>query len=64
MNIFIDTEFNSFQGELISVGLVSQNGDEFYEVLEIENDYDPWVQEHVVPYLEKNLAVRKMFNIG
>jgi len=59
MNIFIDTEFNSFQGELISIGLVSQNGDEFYEVLEIENDYDPWVQEHVVPYLEKKPCSKK-----
>ena len=54
MIIAIDTEFNGFGGELISLALVSETGEEFYEVLSIKEKYDPWVEENVVPYLEKD----------
>jgi len=58
--IYIDTEFNGFQGELISMALVSVNGYEFYEVLECK-DPTPWVAEHVIPYLEKEPVTMDVF---
>lgn len=51
--LFIDTEFNGFGGELISMAIVDQYDNQFYEVLEIEKVYDSWVKHHVVPLLEK-----------
>lgn len=54
MNIFIDTEFNAMDGELISMALVSEDGErEFYEVIELPAEIDPWVREHVIPNLHK-----------
>lgn len=52
MNIYIDCEFNSFGGDLISMALVSENGDEWYEVLECKNP-DRWVQMNVMPVINK-----------
>lgn len=52
MKLFIDTEFNEFKGELISMALVDENGVFFYEVLPCVNP-GPWVAEHVMPILEK-----------
>lgn len=51
VNLFIDCEFNGFNGELISMALVSDQGDEFYEVLEPNEEYVPFVRDHVVPVL-------------
>ena len=53
MNIFIDCEWNSFGGELISMALVAENGQEFYEVLGCDNPH-PWVAENVMPILNKD----------
>ena len=67
MKVFIDTEFNEFNGELISMSLVSENEDDpvFYKVYPIQEEYGPWVQEHVVPYLhvheETNFSLKKYF---
>ena len=52
MRIYIDTEFNEFKGELISMALVAEDGEEFYEVLHCANPKG-WVAEHVMPFLEK-----------
>lgn len=53
MKLFIDTEFNGFNGDLISMALVPENdGEAFYEVLECPNPV-PWVAEHVIPFLNK-----------
>jgi hypothetical protein len=52
MKLFIDGEWNSFGGDLISLALVSEDGREFYEVLGCDNP-DPWVAENVMPKLEK-----------
>ena len=56
MNIWIDTEFNEFGGDLISMALVAADGQEFYEVLNLQNDekYGSWVYFNVVPYLNKD----------
>lgn len=48
MKIFIDCEFNDFQGELISMALVSEDGKEFYEWLGCDSP-SPWVAENVIP---------------
>ena len=54
--LFLDTEFNSFQGELMSMALVPESTDigamrEFYQELEIVGELDPWVKENVVPHM-------------
>jgi hypothetical protein len=52
MRYFLDTEFNGFGGDLISLALVPEYGDEeFYVSLPLPDDIHPWVQQHVVPYL-------------
>lgn len=61
MALYLDTEFNGFGGELISLALVSDMGDEFYEVLPLPSDIQPWVREHVVPVLGKEPIDREVF---
>jgi hypothetical protein len=52
MRYFLDTEFNGFGGELISLALVPEHGDqEFYAVLPLPQALHPWVERNVVPYL-------------
>lgn len=53
--LYLDTEFNGFNGELMSLALVPA-GDvarEFYCVLKTAKKWDPWVEQHVVPHLEQ-----------
>jgi hypothetical protein len=52
MRAWIDTEFNETGGQLISMAIVTEEGHEFYEVLDIGN-VTPWVHEHVLPVLGK-----------
>jgi hypothetical protein len=52
MKLFIDGEWNSYGGELISLALVPEIGEHFYEVLGCKNP-DPWVAENVMPKLRK-----------
>jgi len=52
MNIFIDCEWNDWQGDLISMALVSECGREFYEVLHCWNP-SPWIEKNVMPNLAK-----------
>jgi hypothetical protein len=52
MRYFLDTEFNGLGGELISLALVPEHGDqEFYALLALPEEVHPWVDRHVVPYL-------------
>jgi len=53
MRIYIDTEFNEFKGDLISMALVAEDGAEFYEVLECKNP-KLWVAQNVMPILNKD----------
>jgi hypothetical protein len=54
MKLFLDTEFNGFGGQLISIALAPEgNGSPFYEVLPLPEVVNPWVKENVVPFLEK-----------
>lgn len=51
MRLFLDTEFNGFGGELISIALVSECGRaEWYAVLRCEEPTE-WVAKHVIPVL-------------
>ena len=52
LKIYLDTEFNEFKGDLISMALVAEDGAEFYEVLECEHT-GAWVKENVMPVLNK-----------
>ena len=53
MRLFLDCEFNSMGGELISLALVPEDASYgyFYEVVTVGAMLDPWVAEHVVPHL-------------
>ncbi|MGN7750590.1 hypothetical protein [Sinorhizobium sp. 22678] len=51
MRLFVDTEFNGFGGELMSMAIVSEFGDEWYEVLPLPDVVVPWVKDNVVPVL-------------
>ena len=54
MKLYIDTEFNSYRGRLISMALVDVTGlNEFYEVLAhgAAPPHDPWVAKNVIPVL-------------
>lgn len=52
MRYFLDTEFNGFGGELISLALVPEYDDqEFYTSLPLPEKIFPWVEMNVIPYL-------------
>lgn len=68
MNIYIDCEFDGFGGygpeygrKLISLALVSEDGKEFYAVLE-ETANDVWVTANVIPvlYLHSSLEANSL----
>jgi len=63
MKLWIDCEFNEFGGDLISMALVAEDGQEFYEVLNLENDekYGSWVYFNVVPWLNKDPITKQEF---
>lgn len=53
MRYFLDTEFNGFGGSLISLALVPADGsEEFYVTLQCEEPVEPWVDRHVIPFLD------------
>jgi len=64
MRYFLDTEYNGFGGALISLALVPEDGsEEFYVTLECADPLDPWVERHVMPYLDMvpaGLASRRL----
>jgi hypothetical protein len=59
--LYIDTEFNGYKGQLMSMGIVSDSlpqslgrkSEEFYCVRSLGDDViiDPWVKENVQPHL-------------
>jgi hypothetical protein len=61
MRLYLDTEFNGLGGELLSMAIVSDDGQEFYEVLPAEQFYDGWVEVNVVPKFDKLPIDRTMF---
>lgn len=61
MKMWIDTEFNGFEGALISMAIVAEDGNSFYEVLELPTVIHPWVQQNVVPILNQEPVSYGMF---
>ena len=52
MRYFLDTEFNGFGGELLSLALVGEDSDEeLYLVLQAPDAIHPWVARNVMPFL-------------
>ena len=60
MKLWLDTEFNGWEGDLISMGMTSEDGKEFYEVLKCVYPV-PWVKENVVPFLLKDSISKGLF---
>ena len=53
MRYFLDTEYNGSGGQLLSLALVPEDGgEEFYVTLQCDAPLDPWVERHVLPYLD------------
>ena len=53
MRYFLDTEYNGFGGALLSLALVPEDGsEEFYVTLDCDAPIEPWVERHVVPFLD------------
>lgn len=59
MNLYIDCEFNGYQGELISMALVDATGRHWYESLGCVNPV-PWVAENVIPVLNISPPVSRI----
>lgn len=52
MRYFLDTEYNGFGGELLSLALVAEHGDEeLYFTLPVPGALHPWVERHVIPFM-------------
>ena len=54
--MWIDGEWNSYRGGLISLALVTECGREFYAEVINDEVKHPWVQENVMPHL-RNIEV-------
>lgn len=53
MRYFLDTEYNGFGGALLSLALVPEDGgEEFYVAIQCDGPIEPWVERHVVPFLD------------
>jgi hypothetical protein len=53
MRLFLDTEFNGFNGELMSLALVPEDEyiEDFYCELVFTGQLHPWVRDNVVPHM-------------
>ena len=49
---FLDTEYNGLGGALLSLALVPDDGEELYLTLKTDESIVPWVEAHVMPYLD------------
>ena len=52
MRYFLDTEYNGSGGALLSLALVPDDGEELYLTLKTDERIVPWVETHVMPYLD------------
>lgn len=58
--LFLDTEYNGFNGGLISMALVPMVGRPFYEALKC-TDPSPWVSQNVMPNIGKTPIPKDRF---
>jgi hypothetical protein len=52
MRYFLDTEYNGWGGALLSLALVPEDGEDLYLTLDWSGALEPWVERHVMPYLD------------
>jgi hypothetical protein len=53
LRYFLDTEYNGWRGALLSLALVPEDGgEEFYATVDWSGSIEPWVGQHVIPYLD------------
>jgi hypothetical protein len=62
IKLYLDTEFNGFGGDLISLALSSKEGHDFYEVLSCKYPCT-WVQANVIPNLNKSSITQLEFSL-
>jgi|SRR5690554_4430082 len=49
MGMWLDTEFNGFCGELLSIALIAEDGSYFYKVFDFSKlELDDWVLQNVI----------------
>lgn len=60
MKLFIDCEWNSYKGELISMALVPEIGEAWYKEFKTTKEIDSWVQQNVIPKLKGFQVGRKI----
>ena len=58
MRYFLDTEFNDYGGELISLALVSEVGAKILYIATPCSNPTPWVAENVIPILDVGTSPR------
>ena len=52
MRYFLDTEYNGWGGQLLSLALVPDHGEELYLTLDWDGALEEWVERNVAPYLD------------
>lgn len=58
--LYLDTEFNGYRGELISMALASDNDTSFYAILDYSHlELNLWVKENVIPKLGSGPRLRR-----
>lgn len=61
---FLDTEFNGFKGEIISLSLVRMDTKALYLVFPRPIHINAWVDQHVIPYIRrvpKHVEIHQVF---
>jgi hypothetical protein len=52
MNYYLDTEFDGPDGQLLSLGLIREDGASMYATMRLAKPVlDPWVRNNVMPFL-------------
>jgi hypothetical protein len=60
--IFVDTEFSTldpYEGEILSVGMVKEDGEDLYLELEYSGRVNEWVAENIIPTLNSTKYSRE-----
>jgi hypothetical protein len=61
---YLDTEFNGFGGELISLALVREDGYSLYVIYRLPDEIEPWVAENVIPILHEDRCLNIAMQIS
>ncbi len=65
MRYFLDTEYNGFGGALLSLALVPEDGsDELYLTFALDGPVHPWVEQHVLPFVDHVPEALRLPRIG